>query len=55
MPSRADLSRRAADATASWGTTAVLGDDAATGIAVRASQLVVIVVLSVFFSFRAIG
>ncbi len=50
--SRADLSRRASDATASWGTVAVLGDDQATGIAVRASQLVVITVLSVFFSLQ---
>lgn len=50
--SRADLSRRASEATASWGTTAVLGDDEAAGIAMRASQLVVITVLSIFFTLQ---
>lgn len=50
--SRAGLSRRTADATARWGTTALLGDDQASGIALRASQLLVIIVLSIFFTLQ---
>lgn len=50
---RSGLSQRVGDAAASWGTIAVVGDDEAAGIATRLSQLLVIVVLSIFLTLQS--
>lgn len=47
---RANISQRLGEAATSWGTNAVVGDDRAVAIAARLSQLLIVVVLSVFFT-----
>ncbi len=49
---RAGIASRVSEATAGWGTTAVVGDDAASGMAMRASQLLVVLVLSAFLTLQ---
>ena len=49
---RTRLDERVGDAVQSWGIGAVVGDDDASGIANRVSELVLLIVFSVFFSLR---
>lgn len=49
---RSRLDERLGEAAADWGTIAIIGDDDAAGIATRASELTIVIVLSIFFSLQ---
>ncbi len=49
---RSRLDDRLGEAAANWGTTAIIGDDDATGIATRVSELAIVIVLSIFFTLQ---
>ncbi len=49
---RTRLDERLGEAAAEWGTTAIIGDDDAAGIATRASELTIVIVLSIFFTLQ---
>ncbi len=49
---RSGFDERLGEAAANWGTVAVIGENDATGIATRASELTIVIVLSIFFTLQ---
>ena len=50
---RSGVDDRLGDAAASWGTKAIIGEGDAAGIATRASELTIVIVLGVFFTLQS--
>ena len=49
---RSRFDDRLGDAAADWGTSAIIGDGDVTGVATRASELTIVIVLSIFFTLQ---